>query len=102
MNRSTIPVNSSPSRSAAESAPLGAEALADRLDDDFEIGTDAIHRVAKRCAAVYGPPGATRFRLRLDATHGAEERHGAVENAQTPLDLDREVDVAWRIDDVER
>src|SRR5262249_29384851 len=42
-----------------------------------------------------------RLRLRLDAAHGAEDRHGAVEHAQAALDLDREVDVPGRVDDVD-
>ena len=39
--------------------------------------------------------------LGLDARDGIEDDHAAVEHAQRPLDLDREVDVAWRIDDVD-
>ena len=33
-------------------------------------------------------------RLRLHAGHRAEDQHGAVEDAERPLDLDGEVDVA--------
>ena len=41
------------------------------------------------------------FRLRLDTGIGVEQRNGAVEHAQRALDLDGEVDVAGRVDDVE-
>src|SRR5690606_5403950 len=39
--------------------------------------------------------------LRLDAADRAEDGDRAVEHAQAPLDLDREVDVAGGIDDVD-
>jgi hypothetical protein len=39
--------------------------------------------------------------LRLDAGHAVEHRHRAVEYAQGPLDLDGEVDMARRVDDVD-
>ena len=39
-------------------------------------------------------------RLTLDAADRAQHEHGAVEHAQRPLDLDGEVDVAGRVDDV--
>ena len=35
-----------------------------------------------------------RDRLRLHASHRAEDQHGAVKHAERALDLDREVDVA--------
>ncbi len=41
-------------------------------------------------------------RLRLHATHRAEHEHGAVQDAQAALDLDREIDVAGRVDQVDR
>ena len=42
-----------------------------------------------------------RLGLRLDAGDRVEHGDGAVEHAQRPLDLDREVDVAGRVDDVD-
>src|SRR5262249_61832163 len=45
--------------------------------------------------AAYGPG------LRLDAVDAAEDGHRAVEHAETALDVDREVDVAGRVDDVD-
>ena len=41
------------------------------------------------------------FGLRLHAGHGVEDRDRAVEHAQRALDLDREVHVARRVDDVD-
>ena len=45
--------------------------------------------------AVYG------HRLRLHAGHTAEHQHGAIEHAKSAFDLDREVHVPRRIDDVD-
>ncbi len=42
-----------------------------------------------------------RLRLRLDAVDAAEHHHRAVEHAQRALDLDGEVDVARRVDEVQ-
>ena len=42
-----------------------------------------------------------RLGLRLDAGDRVEHRDRAVEHAQRPLDLDGEVDVAGRVDDVD-
>ena len=42
-----------------------------------------------------------RLALRLDAVAAVEHRDRAVEDAQAALDLDREVDVAGRVDDVD-
>jgi len=41
------------------------------------------------------------LRLRLDAGDRVEDGDGAVQHAQAALDLDREVDVAGRVDDVD-
>ena len=42
-----------------------------------------------------------RLGLRLDAGDAVEHGDGAVEHAQRALDLDGEVDVAGRVDDVD-
>ena len=42
-----------------------------------------------------------RDRLRLHARHAAQHEDRAVEHAQRALDLDRKVDVAGRVDDVD-
>src|SRR5262249_39788480 len=42
------------------------------------------------------------LRLGLDALLGVEDDHGAVEDAQGPLHLGREIDVAGRVDEVDR
>jgi hypothetical protein len=43
----------------------------------------------------------TGLGLRLDARDAVEHRDRAIEHAQRALDLDREVDVARRVDDVD-
>ena len=40
-------------------------------------------------------------RLRLHAADGAEHQDGPVQDAQAALDLDGEIDVAGRIDEVD-
>ena len=68
-----------------------------------EVGADAIHLVdegdARHAVLVGLPPDG--FRLRLDAADGAEHGDGAIEDAQRAFHLDREVDVARGIDDVD-
>ena len=80
-----------------------------------EALADHLHHVRSKSAptrsilltnAMRGTPVALglapdRLRLRLDTRHAAEHRDGAVEHAQRALDLDREVDVARGIDDVD-
>jgi len=46
-------------------------------------------------------PAAHGLGLRLHAGDGVEDGHGAVEDAERTLHLDREVDVARRVDDVD-
>ena len=70
--------------------------LADLVDDALEVGADAVHLVDEReardlVAIRLAPHG---LGLRLDAADAAEHRDRAVEHAEAPLDLDREVDVA--------
>ena len=82
---------------------VGAEALADRADRHLEVGADAVHLVDEgdpRDAVLVGlaPDG---LGLRLDAGDGVEDDDRAVEDAQRALDLDGEVDVARRVDDVD-
>jgi hypothetical protein len=42
-----------------------------------------------------------RLGLRLDPSDAVEHDHRAIEDAQRPLDLDGEVDVARRVDQVD-
>ena len=82
---------------------LGAEAVLHRLDRVVEVGAGAVHLVdvgEARDVVLVGlaPDG---LRLRLDAGDGVEDGDGAVEDAEAALDLDREVDVAGRVDDVD-
>ena len=79
------------------------EAVADHLDAALEVGADAVHLVdeaeARHVVLVGLAPH--RLGLRLDAGDRVEHRDRAVEDAQRALDLDREVDVAGRVDDVD-
>ncbi len=82
---------------------VGAEAVDHRLHALLEVGADAVHLVDvgdARDVVLVGlaPDG---LRLGLDAGDGVEQRDRAVEHAQRALDLDGEVDVAGRVDDVD-
>ena len=68
-----------------------------------EVGARAVHLVHEAdprdlVAVGLAPDG---LGLRLDAGDGVEHRDRAVEHAQRTLDLDGEVDVAGRVDDVD-
>src|SRR6185437_15389605 len=75
----------------------------DLLDTPQEVGAGAVHLVDERDArhgvAVHLPPHG--LGLGLHAGDGAEQRYGAIEDAQRALDLDREIDVPGSIDDVD-
>jgi hypothetical protein len=68
-----------------------------------ERGADAVHLVdeGESRHAVLVRLAPHRFRLRLDPGHGVVHHAGAVEHAQAALDLDGEVDVPRRVDDVD-
>src|SRR4051794_18088220 len=82
---------------------VGAEAVVHRLDGVLEARPDAVHLVDERDArdGVLVGLAPDRLRLRLDAGDGVEQGDRAVEDAQGALDLDGEVDVARRVDDVD-
>ena len=82
---------------------VGAEPVGHRLHRVEEVGAGAVHLVdvgEARDAVLVGlaPDG---LRLGLDAGDGVEDGDRAVEHAEAALDLDREVDVAGRVDDVD-
>src|SRR6266568_2227213 len=81
----------------------GAQLLADGVDRHVEVGADAIHLVDEADAghAVLVGLAPHRLGLRLDAVHAVEAGDRTVEDAQRPLHLDREVDVAGGVDDVD-
>ena len=81
---------------------VGAQFLLD-LGDDAEVGARAVHLVDERDAGhgVFLGLAPDGLRLRLDAADGAEEANRAVEHAEAALDLDREVNVARRVDQVD-
>ena len=84
-------------------ATVGVEAVLDHVDAAEEVGADAVHLVdeahARHVVLVGLAPD--RLGLGLHAGDGVEHRDRAVEHAQRPLDLDGEVDVAGRVDDVD-
>ena len=102
--RSMMPMNLS-------SAPIGSWRSAGRVarrsfiicDDVEEVRAGAVHLVDEGDArdAVLVGLAPDRLGLRLDAADGAEDRDRAVEHAQRALDLDGEVDVAGRVDDLD-
>src|SRR5262249_41396264 len=82
---------------------VGAEAVANLADRARRVGADAIRLVdeadARDGVAVGLAPD--RLRLGLDTGDGVEERDRAVEDAERTLDLDGEVDVPRRVDEVD-
>jgi hypothetical protein len=79
------------------------QAVLDHRDAAEEVGADAVHLVHEadaRNVVLVGlaPDG---LGLGLDTGDGVEDRDGSVENAQRALYLDREVDVAGGVDDVD-
>ena len=81
----------------------GPETVGNHRDAAREICADAIHLVDKADPrhAVFVGLAPHRFRLRLDAGDRIEDRNRAVENPQAALDLDREIDMTGRVDDVD-
>ena len=78
--------------------------ILDLLVDSIELGADAVHLVdeAEPRYVVLGGLPPDGLALRLDPLDGREDDDGAVEHAERPLDLGREVDVARSVDDVDR
>ncbi len=81
----------------------GAQPRAHLREDIFRVGADAIHLVdegdARHAELVRLVPHG--LRLGLDPVDGAEHHDRAVEHPQGALDLDGEVDVAGRVDEVQ-
>ena len=82
---------------------IAFQAFADLLMHAQEIGADAIHLVdegqPRHLVFVGLPPHG--FRLRLHAADRVVHHAGAVQHAHRALDLDREIDVARGVDDVD-
>ena len=80
-----------------------ADLRADLFDAAIEIGADLVHLVdendARHMILVGLAPNG--LGLRLDALVAVEHAYRAVEHAQRTLDLDGEIDVAGRVDDVQ-
>ncbi len=83
---------------------VAAELLGDLVADLERVGPDAVELVDEgdERDVVAAQLAVDRDRLGLDAADRAEDEDGRVEDAQGPLDLDGEVDVAGRVDDVDR
>ena len=82
---------------------VGRQPLVNAFERLGEIGPDHVHLVdehqPRHAVLVRLPPH--RFRLRLDAFLGVEDDHRAVEHAEAPFHLGREIDVARRVDQVD-
>ena len=82
---------------------IGAEPVLDHVDAAPEIGAGAVELVdeadPRHLVAVGLAPD--RLGLGLDTGHAVEDHDRAVEHAEAALDLDREVHVPGRIDDVD-
>ncbi len=80
-----------------------AELLGDLVADLQGVGPDPVALVDEGDAGdVVAPELAVDGdRLGLDAADRAEDEDGRVEDPQGPLDLDGEIDVAGRVDDVD-
>ena len=82
---------------------LGLELVDDRVDREVEVGAELVHLVDEADARDVVLVGLTPdgLGLGLDALLAVEDGDGAVEDAERALDLDREVDVAGGVDDVD-
>ena len=90
-------------RSASGPARRGAGAVLDHVNAVEEVRADLVHLVDEHdprnlVAVGLAPDG---LGLRLDARIGIQHADCTVEHGQRTLDLDGEVDVAGRVDDVE-
>ena len=82
---------------------IAAEPINDGLHGCVEVGPDPVHLVDEGDAghAVLVGLAPDGFGLRFNARDGVEDGNGPVEHPQRPLHLDREVDVAGGVDDVD-
>ena len=82
---------------------LGLELVDDRVDREVEVGAELVHLVDEADARDVVLVGLTPhgLGLGLDALLAVEDGDGAVEDAERALHLDREVDVAGGVDDVD-
>ena len=101
---SMCPVKVSPGadRQLDRERPLGQPAP-DHRQAAVEVGADPVHLVREDDPRHAVPVGLAphRLGLGLDARHRVQQGHRAVEHPQRPLDFDREVHVAGRVDDVD-
>ena len=103
LTRSMTPLCCPPRRGATGWGRGSCRGAPSCFDAHEEVGAHLVHLVHERDArdlvlVGLAPDG---LALRLDAVAAVEHRDRAVEDAQAALDLDREVDVARRVDDVD-
>ena len=82
---------------------LLGETIADHGEAAVEVRADPVHLVGEDQPGNTVPVGLAPdgLGLRFDTGDGVEKRDGAVEHAERALDLDGEVDVPRRVDDVD-
>ena len=83
---------------------LAVEPGMDFFQRAVEIGPFAVHLVDEGDAgnAIFIGLPPDRLALGLDAFAGAEDDHAAIEHAEAAFHLGREIDVAGRVDEVDR
>ena len=79
------------------------QAVLNHLDAALKVGADAVHLVREDHTGHFVAISLTphRLRLRLNAGHGVQQGHGAVEDAERALHFDGKVHVARGVDDVD-
>src|SRR5581483_10436805 len=82
----------------------GAEALADAVEAEIKVGAELVHLVDEADArdVVLGRLAPDGFGLGFHAFLAVEDRDRAVQDAQRAFDLGGEIDVAGRVDQVDR
>ena len=98
-----MPLKSASAPRGSGSGSGAPEALCNHVDRAPEVGAGTVHLVdeadAGHAVAVRLAPDS--LRLGLDAGNGVEDDNTAIEDTQAALNLDREVNVAGRVDDVD-
>ena len=101
---STMPLNSaSDADRPGDDHRAGAQAVDHHVDAALEVRAGAVHLVDEADArhVIFVGLAPHGFGLRLDAGDGIEHGHRAVQHAHGTLDLDGEVHMAGRVDDVD-
>ena len=80
-----------------------AQPLADRVQNVLEVGAVLVHLIDEADARHLVLVGLTPhgLRLRLHSRDGIKQRHRAIQNTQTALDLGREVHMAGSVNNID-